>query len=402
MWSMAWRNLLRHWRRSAITLSAVAFGLSALLFLWGFNDGAHNNMMRNLQDVIGSVQIHPKHGFKRPKLTRDLPEMASLQRLLSMMDGVRYTPRLRTFALAAGRTNSEGTVMLGVDPIRERATTRIADRIGKGRFLRERDRNACVLGETMARNLEVGLGEEIVLLTQDRFGALAAEKFTVVGIIASGEMGLDRGLVIVPLPFMQAMLSMQGKVSYLVLRLEETRLEGVAAKLRDELDPDRYDVLRWYDMYPVMKQWILVENAFYYIFLAIVLLIVVAGVMNTVLMSMIDRVHEFGVMMALGCSRLRLALMLLLESGMLGIIGVAFGTSMGLAVVAWFHRHGIDLSTQISTVRRFYVDPVIHPEINTDHLILTAVAVIAGCLIAALAPVLRVARLEPVEALRHA
>ncbi len=399
---MAWRNVVRNVRRSLITVGGIAIGLAALLFLWGFNDGAHNSMVRNLQEVIvGSVQIHARGFFRQPKLERIVPDPGRVVSLLNQAGVDRFSFRLRSFALAAGEDNSEGLVMLGIDPDSEGRTTRLHKKVGRGRFIRQTDRTSCVLGATTARNLGVTLGDEIVLLAEDRYRSLAAEKFRLVGIIDSGEMGIDRGLVIVPYAFMQEMLSMQGKVSEIVLQVSDDQLEPVTAFLRNHLDHDRYEVLRWYDMYPMMKQWVELENGFYYIFLTIVLLIVAAGIMNTVLMSMLDRIHEFGIMMALGSSRLRIAAMVTLESMLLGSAGILLGTCLGLALVTFYHYQGIDLSAQMTTVTRFYIDPVIRTEIDLDHLLNTLVAVLVASVLAAIVPAWRAARLEPVEALHH-
>ncbi len=398
---LAWRNVCRYARRSLITISAVALGVISLIFLWGFNDGVHNTMMRNLQEVIvGSIQIHARGFFRKPALQETLEEVPFLLELLDRMHVHKVAPRLRAFALAAGRETSEGLVVLGIDPQRERRVTRLQEKLDRGRYLEQTDRASCILGQTTARNLGVDVGDEIVLLTEDRYHVLAAEKFRVVGIIASGEMGIDRGLAIIPLRFMQAWLDMGRQISGLVLQLPPERLEPVTAALRQRLD-QRFEVLRWYDMYPMMKQWVELENGFYYIFLSIVLVIVAAGIANTVLMSMLDRIHEFGVMMALGCGRLRLAGMVVLESMLLGLAGMVAGCLAGLALVAWFGRHGIDLSAQMDTVSRFYVDPVVHTDIDTDHLLITLGAVLLAAVLAAIWPAVRVARLQPVEAMRH-
>ncbi|MDX8391994.1 MAG: ABC transporter permease, partial [Mariprofundaceae bacterium] len=143
------------------------------------------------------------------------------------------------------------------------------------------------------------------------------------------------------------------------------------------------------------------ENAFYYIFLSVVLLIVAAGVMNTVLMSTFERMHEFGVMMALGCGRWRLALLVAVESLMLGIVGVIVGVVVGLSLVAVFQHVGIDLSAQMDTISRFYINPVIHTEIDTDHLLTTVISVMLASVLAGLVPAWRVTRLQPVQAIRH-
>ncbi|MFQ5581966.1 MAG: ABC transporter permease [Mariprofundaceae bacterium] len=400
--AMAWRNIVRNLRRSLITVSAIAFGLASLLFLWGFNDGAHNSMMRNLQQVIvGSIQIHAKDFFRHPKLIRTVPDMGKVNQQLSQMGEIRRTARLRTFALAAGEENSEGLIMLGISPETEPMATRLHTKVSRGRFLRLDDSQACVMGATTARNLGVHLDDEVVLLAEDRFGSLAADKFRLVGIIESGEMGIDRGLAIVPLGFMQTLLGMEGRISEIVIQLPREELEQTTRMLRDALGNSRYEVLRWYDMYPMMKQWVELENAFYYIFLTIVLVIVAAGVMNTVLMSTLERVHEFGVMMALGCGRLRLACMVAIESVLIGAIGIGVGTLLGMALVLFFNRVGIDLSAQMDTVTRFYIDPVIRTEIDLDHLLTTILAVLAAALFAAIVPAVRASRLEPVEAIHH-
>jgi len=401
MFALAWRNVVRNARRSLITMIAVALGLTALIFLWSFNDGVHNSMMRNLQQVIiGSVQIHAKGYFHHPKLTKTLPDTASIEQILHQADAQSFSYRLRSFALAAGEETAEGLVLLGMDPAMEKRTTRIDQKVDQGRFLNNNHEAACVLGETTARNLDVKLGDDVVVLTEDRYGSLAAEKLKLVGIISSGEMGIDRGLAIVPLGFMQQLTGMEGKYSELVLQLPTDRLESVTSLLRQALD-GRYEVLRWYDMYPMMKQWVELENAFYYIFLSIVLVIIAAGIMNTVLMSMLERIREFGVMMALGCGRVQMVAMVVIESVLLGVSGIILGTVVGLLLVLYFHTEGIDLSGQMDSMARFYINPVVHTEIDAKHLWDTVFAVLAATLLAAIWPSIRVARLQPVEAIRH-
>jgi len=154
-------------------------------------------------------------------------------------------------------------------------------------------------------------------------------------------------------------------------------------------------------MYPMMKQWVELENAFYYIFLSIVLVIIAAGIMNTVLMSMLERIREFGVMMALGCGRMQMAGMVLLESMLLGVAGIIFGVMAGLSLVYYFHAVGIDLSGQMDSMARFYINPVVHTEIDAKHLWDTVLAVLAATMVAAIWPSIRAARLQPVEALHH-
>ncbi|MDQ6972007.1 MAG: ABC transporter permease [Mariprofundaceae bacterium] len=403
---LAWRNVLRNARRSLITISAIAMGLSALLFLWGFNDGVHNAMMRNLQQVIiGSIQIHSDGYFRHPKLSRPIPDVNRVRQALATAGATRYTQRIRSFALAAGDDSSEGLVLLGVDPLQEVKVTRLHSKVSRGRFITAGDSNTCVMGATTARNLGLKLGDDLVLLAADRYGSLAADRFILVGIVESGEMGIDRGLAIVPLKALDTMLGMQGRITDIIVQLEPDRLEQVRDELvgllADAPHGEHYEVLRWYDMYPMMKQWVELENAFYYIFLSVVLIIVAAGVMNTVLMSTLERMREFGIMLALGCGRWRLAVLVSIESVMLGLAGTLVGMTIGLSLVALFHRVGIDLSSQMESISRFYINPVIHTEIDTAHLLTTVASVLLAALLAALVPAWRASRLQPVEAIHH-
>ncbi len=400
MWSMAVRNILRNARRSLITVASVMIGLASLLFLWGFNDGLHNNMTSNMQNaLVGAVQIHRQGFFRAPRLERDIPDLPRVHEALRSAGVEDYARQLQGFALAVGEDVSEGLIILGVEP--EHTLLTLPEKVGEGRFLRDEDAMTCVLGASTARRLGVKVGDPVIFLSEDRFGSLAAERFTLVGIISSGEMGIDRGLAILPLRGMQQWLSMEGRISRVLIQLPPERLEPVFEHLRDLLPAERYEVMRWYDMYPMMHQWVELENVFYYIFLGVVLLIVVAGVANTISMSMLERVHEFGVMLALGCSHASLAWMLVLESVVLGVAGVIGGTMFGLGLVAVFHRIGIDLSSQMDTMQRFYVDTVVYTEIDVDHLTHTVSLVLLACLLAALLPAIRTARLEPVEAIHH-
>jgi putative ABC transport system permease protein len=313
----------------------------------------------------------------------------------------RWTQRLESFALATGADSSAGVLLMGVDPVREARVTRLPGRVTEGRFFSAQDDYACVLGAATARNLGVRLGDPVVLMAYDRYGALAAEEFTLVGIITSGEIGIDRGMVIVPLAAAQEFLEMPGRVTSVPARVDDKRLERVTRELKGSLDEQTYDVLRWHDMFPVMKEWVALSDGFHYVFLGIVLLIVVAGVLNTVLLSMLERTHEFGVLMALGMRGDQVGALISLESLFMGVFGILAGTCLGLGLV-WLTAHvGIDLSVLVGPTERFYVDPVVRPRLSADHVLYTIATVFTASLVAGFYPARRAARLEAVEAIRH-
>ncbi|OIO54577.1 MAG: ABC transporter permease [Alphaproteobacteria bacterium CG_4_10_14_0_2_um_filter_63_37] len=399
---IAWRNLTRNLRRSLITLSAIAIGMTALLFLWGFNDGSHNNMMRNIAaSFVGGVQIHKEGFFLHPKMEDAIPDPEAIRAALAHHPDIPWTQRLMSFALIAGADTSAGAMLLGLDPQREQQTTTLATKVDQGRFFQNSDERSCIMGATQARNLQVALGDEVVVLTQDYYGGMAADRFTLVGIIGSGEMGIDRGLVLLPLRQAQTLLGMEGRVTEFVLQPSMEQVERLAAALKVALKGQEVEVLRWFDMYPMMKEWVAMDNGFFYIFMTIVLFLVVSGLLSTVLVSMLERTHEFGILMALGTTRIEIAAIVLIESLFIVVGGILLGVGAGLGLVAHYHKAGIDLGNAMDTATRFYIDTVIRTEIDTDHLWITIVAMGLSTLLAALWPAWKATRLEPVEAIHH-
>ncbi len=402
LFRLALKHLLADPWRSGLTIAVIAAGLAALVFLWAFNDGLHRNMQSNFQDtLIGSLQIHRRGFFDNPDLALHIADEEALIRALQQAGVERFSRRLETHALAASDSATEGSFMIGMDPLHEPRVTRLHEKVSQGRFLRGEDEYTCVLGATAARNLGLQLGDELVLIAYDRYGAMSAEAFRLVGIIDSGEMGVDRGLVVVPLASMQEMLEMQGRITDIPIKLADARLEPVTRQLKSALAGQDLEILRWYDMFPVMREWVTLHNGFLVLFIGIVLLIVMAGVLNTLLLSMLERVREIGVFMALGNRSLSIALQLMCETLLIAVGGITLGLLLGIGLVGLSAETGIDLSLMLGDTGRFYVDPVIYPQLNLQRLSGALAAVFFMTLLAGLYPAWRASRLSPAEALRH-
>ena len=175
--ALAWRNVVRNWRRSMITAAAVAIGLAAMLLLWGVNDGGHNAMIRNFQDtLVGSLQIHKRGYFKKPRLETHIEAPATVRAALRNAGVERWTERLSGFMLAAGQETSLGLLLVGVDPVRELLVTDLGRRLLEGRLLAADDDRVALLDAGAARRLGIGLGESLVLLGQDRYGGLFGKR----------------------------------------------------------------------------------------------------------------------------------------------------------------------------------------------------------------------------------
>lgn len=400
--AVALRNLLGHLPRTLLTIGAIAVGLAALIFLWSFNDGLHRNMLGNFQKaIIGSLQIHHQGFFKQPELSGYIRNPEHVINALQSSGIVNYTRRLESFGLAASDDTTEGVMLIGMDPVTEGRVTELEKRIGIGRFLQPDDSYSLILGATTANNLKIKLGDSVIIVGYDRYGVMVAESFSLVGIITSGEMGLDRGMAITSLSTLQEMVDMPGQVTTLVMRLPEKRIAAIAEELRVRLEGESIEIMPWYTMFPIMKEWVTLHNGFLYLFIGVVLFIVLAGELNTLLLSMLERIREFGVLMAIGTTRQEVAALLVTEAFMIGLIGTIAGLLLGFVIVSVTSTTGIDLSILLGGTSRFYVDPLVFPQLNLEHIGITVVAILLASVAAGFYPAWRASLLQPAEAIRN-
>ncbi|MEW8428564.1 MAG: ABC transporter permease, partial [gamma proteobacterium symbiont of Ctena orbiculata] len=242
---------------------------------------------------------------------------------------------------------------------------------------------------------------EVVIIGYDRSGAMLAESFTLIGIITSGEMGLDKGMAITTLATLQQMVDMPDRVTTVVIGSDESRVPALTAELEAALQGERLEVMPWYAMFPVMKEWVSLHNGFLYLFLGVVLFIVLAGEPNTLLISMLERTREFGVLMAIGTTGYQIAAILLVEAVVIGIVGIVSGILLGYVIVLFTGKYGIDLSILLGSTSRFDVGPLIHPHLKLDHLGITSGVILVASIFAGLYPAWRASKLQPVEAIRN-
>lgn len=400
--AVALRSLSGHLPRTLLTVGAIAVGLAALIFLWSFNDGLHRNMLGNFQQaIIGSLQIHQQGFFKQPELAGYIRQPQRVVSALEASGITHYSRRLESFGLAASDDTTEGVMLIGMDPTSERRVTELEKRVGIGRFLQPGDDYALVLGATTANNLRVKLGDAVIIVGYDRYGVMVAESFTLIGIITSGEMGLDRGMAITSLGTLQNMVDMPGQVTTFAIRLPQHRLAQVTEELAARLQGESLEVMPWSSMFPVMQEWVTLHNGFLYLFVGVVLFIVLAGELNTLLLSMLERTRELGVLIAIGTSQQQVAMLLVLEALIIGLLGTIGGLLLGFTIVYVTGFTGIDLSILLGDTSRFYVDPLVYPQLNLQHFGVSVCAILVASVMAGGYPAWRASLLQPAEAIRN-
>ncbi|HSA59914.1 MAG TPA: FtsX-like permease family protein [bacterium] len=401
--SLALRNMFRNKKRSLITLAAVSFGLTALIFLRGFVFGAQAQMVQNITTSLTSdAQIVPAALENIYNTNGYIEDPEAIRRILRKDARIQdFAERVIAGGIVSSATNSIATFVVGFDP---EAETRIGSRrdVVRGRLMTLEDGHAAAIGDKMREILGVDIGDKIVVTTQDYYGALAGEAFTLVGTFESGNDQIDNGTVMVLKSSAQRMMSLEHRVSKFAMRIEpKGAVMSVVQSLRSAMPSKDLKVLTWEELIPMMAQLINFQNGMIFVVVVIVLTVVAAGILNTLMMSIVERTREFGLMMAMGTKPGQVILLVALESFFITALGAVVGTALGVALTAYMGHVGIDLSRFVSTFSNFLIGAHVFPKVDWLYLAIFLAVVMGSNVAVSLYPAWRASRLDPVEAMRQ-
>ncbi len=407
--TLAWRNIWRHPRRSLLTMGAIAFACVLLVFMLSFQLGSYDTMIDfAVGAYTGFLQIQAKGYRARPEIRLAISDPEAVGRMLRGISEVRaWTFRSQAFALVSSRDRTHGALVIGIDPEREAQVSTIRRLIRRGRYLGPEDAGGALVGEILARNLQAGIGDELVLLGQGRDGSVAATTVRVRGIFRSGQDDFDRSTLEIPLQDFEDVFSMAGGVHEVVVAGNDLdRLAALKRSVQEGLrriDPaGRMVVLDWKELMPGLVEGITIDLTSGLIFYLILVVVVAFSILNTFLMAVLERTREFGVMMALGTAPGRLTRILMLESVLMTGLGIVAGVLIGVAVTAFFQARGIGFSDTSGLLQQYGLPDRLYPRLSWLSLTIGPGLVFALTLVTALLPALRVHRLRLVEALTHA
>ncbi|MCR4337260.1 MAG: ABC transporter permease, partial [Candidatus Omnitrophica bacterium] len=391
---IAWRNILRNRRRSLITLSAIGFGLGALIFLRSFVDGVHQQMIDNQTSLItGHIQIHQKGFYQQPQLERNIQNAEEIVRMIGQYNKVKaVSSRIKATALVSSSESSAGVALLGVDPEREKEVGSLPRRIKTGAFLQSPPAESpglqeIILGFKIAQNLNVSLDDKVVIMSQALDGSIASAAFMVRGLIDTGTDEIDQTIALITHQAAEELFVMSNRTSEVVVRLNSLDdVEFMTQRLRDDFFHQNLEVLPWQEVAPSFQQWIEFDNAFVWMIVIVVMIVVAIGILNTVLMGVLERTREFGILMAVGTQPREIIFMIGWEAILLGIVGSILGLMLGAALTSYFCYVGIDLTLFAKALNSFYVDSVVYPQMRLESLLISTFLVWITSLLASIYP----------------
>ena len=418
---IGWRNLWRNPRGTLLTALALGLGLTLLLVSLGLLDGGHDQMITNAVrfgtgDVVIQAQGYRDTGSQA--LLLPTPVASATEAFLHtdamkhVVEGV--SPRLLASGLASSAANSDGVRIMGVIPKQERTVSLISQRIIEGSYLTDDQQSGVVIGVDLARKLAVKIGSKVVLMTQMvqppdpaapdvGGGEMQSTLLRVGGIFRTGVQAIDAHIIQLPLSEAQTLLGVPGQVTQVAVLLErEGDAMMVAQGLRKQLTGEAIEILPWREAMPELARLFLLDDAFNYVMNGVVLAVVGLGILNTILMRVLQRRYEFGLFAALGLRPVQLAVMVIGESLALTAFSLALGLALGLGVQHYFATHGLDLRWffKSSLPAALVFDPIIYARLSVTRVVSSVWIVFLMATVISLYPAFKAARTKLPDALR--
>jgi len=401
---LAWRNLWRYKRRTWLTVGAMIFSNSLLVFSISLQFGSYDMMINNtLQAFTGHIQVQRNGYLDDPKMRYVLPDINNMaDRLRGSLDSNEIAARAAGFALVSSNDRSYGLQILGVEPEFEPFVSTIPGLVKQGRYLNKDSYEEIVIGSVLARNLKVKLGDEVTFLGSGRDDSFAAGVARVVGIFETGSPDLDRSMAQVSLSYFQDAFAMDGGGHSIALRAANIdQVAELKQRVETLLDgQDRLVVLDWEALQPGLKQAIQADMTSAWFMYGVLIVLVAFSVLNTQLMSVLERTREFGTMMALGLKPSILARLVMTETFMMASLGLALGVFIGYLITAYLSVNGFSYPGMEEMAVKFNLPDRMYPSISLLSLLLGPGIVAVGSLLAAIYPALRLYVLLPIEAMR--
>lgn len=397
---LAWRNLWRNKRRTLITSASIFFGVVLSAVMSSMQEGSYAQYIKTIvTSYSGYIQVHQR-GYWEDKVINNTLEYSAIEpKIAEVKEVTLFTPRLENFALAASADITKGVMVIGISPQKEDLITNLSARMSKGKYLVDGDKGV-VLGSALARFLKLDVNDTLVLLSQGYHGVSAAGKFPVRGIIKQPSPELDRSVVYMDVADCQEFFSATGRLTSVVVMVKKTKDVEAAKKALAAKLGSGYQVMDWKEINGILMKQIDSDRQSGLIMKGVLYLIIAFGIFSTVMMMTAERRKEFGVLIAVGMQKYRLSYVLVLETIMLGLVGVIAGIIASIPVTWYFTLHPIPLTGKAAeTMLQMGFDPIMSFSMTPSVFYNQAITIFIFTLIIGIYPVLNISKLKISNAL---
>ncbi len=397
---LSWKNIWRNPLRSGSVIIAVLLGTWAAIFLSSFFSGMYEQHIQNeLDNHVGHLQIHSPEYLKEARTNHYIASPDSVIQVLNQTPYVQsYSKRTLVTGLASSSANNFGVSIVGVLPDRERRVSSIHEQMVEGTYIDTTRRNPVVIGRPLAERLKLDVGSKVVLQFQDLSNDITAGLFRVSGLYSTNNERFDESHVFVHRNDLSNLIGKPNLTHEIIVRVDDYhKADAYANSLNTRMDPT---IESWQDVSPMLRYINSSLDTMMFVFMAIIILALTLGIINTMLMAVLERTQEIGMLMAIGMNRSYIFLMILWETFLLTLTGVPLGMLMSWGSIRSLQNTGIDLSAFSEGLRQYGLGTRVYPILDPDHFLYLALMVAAAALLAAIYPAWKALKLNPVEAIR--
>ncbi len=402
---LAWRNIWRNKRRTAIILTAVVIGIWSMILLGSLMRGMAVGMIKNgISTLTGHIQIHHTGYRNDPAIENSIADPRMVEAVLSqrLPPGALWGSRVRVPAVASNARHSSGVTLVGIDPTSEARISFIGTALSQGRYLRPDDINGILVGEALLEKLDTRLGRKLVLMSQDTNREIASRAFRIVGTFRAEMEATEKQYVFVGRRASQKMLKLKDGLSeFSILLPGKPDDPGVYRALTTALPHHQFEVHTWRELLPFQIAYLKILDGFMWIWYLVVFVAMGFGIVNTTLMAVFERMREFGLLKALGMKPWWILREVLTESFLLLITGLAIGNALGFLCIYALSFSGIDLSALAAGAEYAGLTRIIYPAIEPGDVFMSNLIVLFLGILVSAYPAVKAARFAPVEALAH-
>lgn len=398
---IAWRNIWRNKLRSAVVMLAIALGIWSGVFASSLMQGV--NKQRNnviIKSQLSHVQVHAPGFEDNYDVTKRIENKEELIEELEKMPNVKaYSPRVISAGMASTAANGRGVMISGIEPELENNTIGLEERVIEGKFLEGVKRNPILIGKKLAEKLNASVRKKIILSFPDKNGDIVAANFKVCGIYETSDSRNDGLQVYVRSSDLSGLLGYNGEIHELAILLEADEFADESAASLAAKSPEN-EVKSWKQILPGLDIANKMADRMNYLLLLILLAAMSFGIINTMLMAVLERIRELGMLMAVGMSKARVFVMIMLETCFLMFIGAPLGMLIAHLSISYYGTYGINLSQYDEGFNAAGLEPIIYPALESNFYLIVIFLVLIAAILASIYPAYKAISLRPAEAIR--
>ena len=401
IFKIAFRNIFRQKRRTILTALAMIVGFTLSSVFIGWSDGAYGNIIAMFtRNRIGHIQVHREGYLDKPSLYKTISEYSAVGKAIQTIAGVEaWTPRVFGAGLGSVDEKSTTVQIFGVDVARETKATQFDKKVIEGRVLDKTPSHEAVIGKGLATTLSATLGSEIVMFSQGADGSIANDVYTIVGIVESSDDTTDRMTCYLKLEDAQELFVLEGRIHEIVVTVSRVnQVPKITRAIATRLNDSTLHVAPWQEVAKSFYRAMQADKQGDSVGRIVIMLIVAIGVLNTVLMSVLERTREYGVLKAVGTKPTQIFRLVLCEVFIIALGSICVGALLGVLTNYLLSIYGIKLPEEFTYGGIKF--ETMYAEVNARSLIIPAITVLLSATVVSLFPAIKAARIMPAKAMR--